>query len=81
MTNRFIYLERRRANIRTSRFDLGGLGSGERENYETMKRILFHLLVLAQQKLNSERRGSKTVIDDYDEKGLLTLLSLRMNIF
>ena len=39
-----------------------------------MKRILFHLLVLAQQKLNSERRGSKTVIDDYDEKGLLTLL-------
>ena len=46
-----------------------------------MKRILFHLLVLAQQKLNSERRGSKTVIDDYDEKGLLTLLFLRMDIF
>ena len=35
-----------------------------------MKRILFHLLVLAQQKL-SERRGSKTsVIEEYDEKGL-----------
>ena len=34
-----------------------------------MKRILFHLLVLAQQKL-SDRRGSKTVIDEYDEKGL-----------
>ena len=53
-----------------------------------MKRILFHLLVLAQQKL-SERRGSKTsVIEEYDEKGLLIYFlrilkceNLSVNIF